>query len=471
MKLAPLAFAWLALTAPAALAQLTVGPAGSGAQFTQIADAIAAASPNATVEVAPGTYEPFVVDKPLTVLGAPTLYPVSIFSPQPPIVVQGTAAHGGAAILVESTAANTEVHLIGLFCRRGAAHPDGLVSIRNCAGAVRLTNVVALPDVVDGPALRVAGSDGVFCDGCCFGPNFGLFVNGGGVELPAPPTGHNTGAYITSSVFRATNSSFLGAGYPFSDCSDGEIGVLAYDSDIELHRCWARGGEATGSMFPEGCQGVPGVGIWANGGSLRLTGGPATWIFGVQSNLIEPGAGSGPIGGGVPTTAKSIRLNDFVQFRCAPDVRVRGGASGDVFVSQYPPAGPFGFLQLTGGSSTVTIDPAPYPVLFLEPPVVRPGDQARLVISGNPLALHAVYLSPFAGGGSSLPGVEGTVALLPQTTIPLGLFGADAAGYYFLNAPLPPDPLLAGLELHVQSAEISGAGIRLSNLATLVVTP
>ena len=79
--------------------------------------------------------------------------------------------------------------------------------------------------------------------------------------------------------------------------------------------------QLTGDVVWWGFTGPPGVGIWANGGSRRLTGGPATWIFGVQSNLIESGAGSGPIGGGIPTTAKSIRLNDFVQFRCAPDVR------------------------------------------------------------------------------------------------------------------------------------------------------
>ncbi len=68
---APAVAALVALLAtPHAAGQLTVGPAGSGAQFTEISAAVVAAQPGDVVLVAPGTYGAFLVDKAVTIVGA-----------------------------------------------------------------------------------------------------------------------------------------------------------------------------------------------------------------------------------------------------------------------------------------------------------------------------------------------------------------------------------------------------------------
>jgi hypothetical protein len=75
-----LALALLLVTPLAAQARLRVGPGG----YAQIRDAIAAAAPNDIVEVAPGNYFAFTLDKPLTITALP--------APQGQIVqVLGTA--------------------------------------------------------------------------------------------------------------------------------------------------------------------------------------------------------------------------------------------------------------------------------------------------------------------------------------------------------------------------------------------
>src|ERR1700733_791523 len=68
----PLAALTLFATAPASnAATLCVNPKGKGGCFSKIVDAVAAASPNDTIEVAKGTYkEDVVIDKSLSLVGA-----------------------------------------------------------------------------------------------------------------------------------------------------------------------------------------------------------------------------------------------------------------------------------------------------------------------------------------------------------------------------------------------------------------
>src|SRR6185436_16079297 len=66
---ASLLAALLALAPLAHAGILTVGPAGSGAQFTEIQAAVDAALDDDVILVRPGTYAAVVVDKPLRILG------------------------------------------------------------------------------------------------------------------------------------------------------------------------------------------------------------------------------------------------------------------------------------------------------------------------------------------------------------------------------------------------------------------
>jgi hypothetical protein len=58
----------LMVAAAAGAATLSVGPAGSGYPYTDIQEAIDAASPGDTIEVYPGTYRPVHISKPISVV-------------------------------------------------------------------------------------------------------------------------------------------------------------------------------------------------------------------------------------------------------------------------------------------------------------------------------------------------------------------------------------------------------------------
>lgn len=85
----------LALAPLSGAGTLTVGPAGSGAQFTQIQAAVDAALPDDVILVKPGTYARIDVNKPLRILGDGILVP----GPK-------TGADGGFGIQAEGSRVN-----------------------------------------------------------------------------------------------------------------------------------------------------------------------------------------------------------------------------------------------------------------------------------------------------------------------------------------------------------------------------
>src|SRR5688572_15701294 len=82
----------------------TVGPAGSGAQFTEIQLAIDAAQDDDVILVQDGTYQGFVVDKPLRILGNGN---ASITSLDP-------GGDGVEAVIAQDIAAGEELVLSGM---------------------------------------------------------------------------------------------------------------------------------------------------------------------------------------------------------------------------------------------------------------------------------------------------------------------------------------------------------------------
>src|SRR5262245_7990594 len=93
----------LALAPLSSAGILTVGPAGSGAQFTQIQAAINAALADDVILVQPGTYQRITVTKPLRILGT-----------APGVIIDGGV---GTAVIGRGIAAGTEFVLSGVDVR------------------------------------------------------------------------------------------------------------------------------------------------------------------------------------------------------------------------------------------------------------------------------------------------------------------------------------------------------------------
>src|SRR5262245_18773103 len=127
----------LVLTAVASVAAadiLTVGPAGSGAQFTQIQAAIDVAADDDVILVKAGVYDRIVVDKPLRILG------------------DGTGNALVASSLVRDIEVGEEVVLSGLQLLDTLLQSP--VAVRDCTGTVFLHDVF-VNGTSFGPGVRV----------------------------------------------------------------------------------------------------------------------------------------------------------------------------------------------------------------------------------------------------------------------------------------------------------------------------
>src|SRR5262245_53733599 len=87
----------------------TGGPAGSGAQFTQIQAAVLAAEEDDVLLVQPGTYARILVEKPLRILGVGPGVLIDGGADQPAVVVRGIAA-GRELVL-----AGVRVQMLAIF--------------------------------------------------------------------------------------------------------------------------------------------------------------------------------------------------------------------------------------------------------------------------------------------------------------------------------------------------------------------
>ncbi|MCY2958735.1 MAG: hypothetical protein NTY35_01115 [Planctomycetota bacterium] len=190
------ALALLAVTSPAFAGVRTVAP--SGADHVQISAAIAAARPGDVVLVRAGTYAPFAIDGfGLTVVA----------DTQANVVVQGP-------IVVQNVPAASTVALTGL--RIGAMNTTA-VTLRDCAGAVRLADLQAwvAPNAIAAalPTVRVERCADVALSRCT-------------LDSAASPAA----ATIAGSALRATEStlaihdSTLHGGFGLSGAASGQAG-------------------------------------------------------------------------------------------------------------------------------------------------------------------------------------------------------------------------------------------------------
>src|SRR5262249_20634010 len=119
---------------------LTVGPAGSGAQFTEIQAAVDAALANDVILVQPGNYQRVVVEKPVRILGDGTG------------VVRITGSP--TSVTVRNIAAGAELVLSGMELAPTGFSGSELLLVQSCPGTVLLQDLNVAGEDFDLPGAR-----------------------------------------------------------------------------------------------------------------------------------------------------------------------------------------------------------------------------------------------------------------------------------------------------------------------------
>lgn len=434
-------------------AQLTVGPAGSGAAYQEIQAAIDAASPGERIYFEYGEYDSIVISKPLTLIGVPSdagLWPI----------IRSDAQASQPAITVRDIGAGDEVRLSSAVARRtwGDVMPvDGIVNVRNCAGRIVFADfVIGRSDggatVTQGdavPAAQIEDCAAVFFDR----------VTIDGVCSRHRAWGDVTACSVVDSHVWAVASSFEGGMYKSffgSSLPDGSPGLRAVGSTIRLSRCAVMG---TRSTQWQGISGLTwfsskaGPGIELTTSTLHVDGGPGNSILGGQlASLGPPKPSDGVVMLGDSLTVYS---DDAL-------IQSSDGLTGDLGAAAITMSGP--------SNVAIPLDHA-VPTLVADAPRTTPGSTRVLELSGSPNALHHVFMSSSTVSPVPFPSVEGDVALDLTAIAVVASVPSGPSGIATLPVSVPPSPLLVGSVTYYQGIETGAGARRLSNLATLFVVP
>src|SRR5262245_37256200 len=261
-----LAATLLAAIAPLTTAGiLTVGPAGSGAQFTEIQAAVDAALDDDVILVRPGTYQAIVVSKPLRILGDGTGV----------VRIQGRAPQFGAWI--RDIAAGKELVLSGVE----VSNNTDLVLLQDCAGTVVFSDVRALgADFMGGGVSIVNCARAVLLDSQISGV---------------------TALWASSSEVWLANATLQGKAVG-GFLGDGSPGILLENSTLHAWRARILGGDA---IFLHPKSGSGGTGLRLVNSRANLFGGPGTEIRGGRGVFDPVIVFSNPGGVGLVLTQDS----------------------------------------------------------------------------------------------------------------------------------------------------------------------
>ena len=212
-RLVRVALALVAIGPLSAAGILTVGPPGSGAQFTQIQAAVNAALDDDVILVQPGTYQRIVVDKPLRILGV-----------APGVVID--AGFDNSAVIVRGIAAAKEFVLSGVSARslRFLARLPA-IQLENSPGTLALQDVVIRYDPRDSNATI-----GVQLENCARVLLLdSRILEAGIVEVQTGAlVARNSELWIANSEIRGTHDGFFAL--------SGSHGIEATDSTLRVWR-------------------------------------------------------------------------------------------------------------------------------------------------------------------------------------------------------------------------------------------
>jgi hypothetical protein len=392
-SLALLAFARLS-----AAGTLTVGPAGSGAQFTEIQAAIDAAVDDDVILVAPGTYQHITVSKPLRILGDGTG------------VVRIGATQFGARI--QGIGAGRELVLSGIE----VSLPDDsdAISLDACAGTVVLSDV----DVPGGDFHGV----GVHVQTCARAVLLDCQISG---ALDGALSALDSEVWVANSTLEGRANEFDSAG----------AGARLENSTLHAWNSAFVGGDAI--ILSPKFAGPGGVGILLLHSSADLFGGPGSEIRGGHGEFDSAINFSHRGGSGLFLFHSSARVQ--------ASIPISGGLDG--LGNTTSPA-------IDGdATSSPTFDGKIFPTLVASAQEVALGSAFSLTLNGNPGGYQVLFLSLRTGPTTTYPRVDGLGLLNRPTMVKVASEVLPPSGVYTLGLHVPNNVALLGSTMFFQAAE------------------
>lgn len=409
------------LAAPLAADVLTVGPAGSGAEFPEIQAAITAAQADDVLLVQPGTYAPIVVERPLRILGAGAGVRIRAPASQPTVTVRGIEA--GKELVLASLVVEPQEFF---------PHPPTL-RLEDCAGTVVLAQVSVRGDPFEGASVGLEVTD------CAR-----VFLLGAHIVHAGELDAQDGALVVRASELLLANCEVQGADDPFFALS-GAHGVQATDASVRVWRSVVAGGGAEGKNGIGG--GMGGAGIHATRTRVELYGGPGSELRGGNGEELVFGEGLGGAG---------LELRDGSSALLQASIPITGGMDG--FDLTQAPA------VRADGTSSSTLDALVFPTLATSAPRASLGSTFTVSLAGNPGAYQCLFLSLRTGPNRAIRRVAGVGFLDPAGLFQLTNSFLPPTGRLDVAIAVPASTALLGATLFLQSAERipSGSG-RLSS--------
>lgn len=455
--------ALLALASVASAGDLTVGPAGSGADFPEVQEAIDASSPGDRILVAAGTYAPFEVDRPLRILGEGRSA-VTIESPLP--------GGGWRAMRVTGVGAGQEAIVSGMtlraqtgddgFCNVFGAPIDG-ARVDGNAGRVVLHDLAIVPGPDFVPGIVQARPFRALLD-----IEQSQFVLLDEVRVSTPADGCPTGDAIRteSSAVWITGSEVIQHVVAEVEAVAGGIGLNAIDADVYLARSIIAGGD--GGTIIGSCIGGPTfIGTDGDPG-IRLSGTATLKAVGGGSSRVT--GGNGTFGSGGTTCngsgAPAVALSGTSIALLADSLPVAGGSwvpSFGTTVMTAPPTEQQGTAKLFASSAL-------YPTLSIDQRAVPIGSPVDFELTGEPFQLAFLFASLATDDPMALPGViDGAWALDFATQFKIKTALTDATGARTISVQVPADASLEGVVLFLQWIQTDAVIASISNPSGLAI--
>jgi hypothetical protein len=402
------------LLAEAAVAEtITVGPPGSGAQFTQVQPAVDAAQPHDTILVLPGSYPgPISVFVPLQIVGVgkPMLYATG-----PGLLalyIHGPFEAGHTAVLAGLRISGTSDPYWGSVEGLSISAPTVLMDCE-----VNQMQVGPTAVVMDGSSV------------------FELAANGSQL-------------WINDCEIRGWH---LMSGGPYSFDLAGTPAAVLKGCRASISQTSIVGGAGIVGMKPVGAA-TGGDGLQVDGGTVVLRGGPGMLLMGGDGAHKEScGPPCGPptdfTGGFALATANGASV--VIQ----EDVPLAGGLDG--LAGQHP---------ALSDPSAVTMSPKIYPSLAVAGGLLDPGSTTTLFLAAEP-GPALLGISPLGLAPGLLPDVDGALFVDLDTS---RIFALVLPASGVLELPLALPLALTGIQLVAQLGTW-GDDPTLSDPAILVV--
>jgi hypothetical protein len=431
-------------------ADFVVGPPGTGAPFSTIGAAVDAASPGDRVIVRPGVYsEHVVVSKPIELIGSGSSmtvirsFPVNAPLPVlfPPLGITGIGAGQRAVVRGFRLEIPSFVRIFQF--------PGAMAYAVDCAGRIELADLdIAAANL----PMAGSGSSGlVLLRDCQQVLMDGVRALGAAMPMSNVSPGYVdgfSGLYVERSRVWVSRCELTGSSAGTrANGQSGEpgSGLRAVSSEVQLARTRLVGAGGSAQTLP--LAESAGAGLDARGSSIAVHGGDGATIVGADARETLFLHFFLYCSGG-----QAIEVDATSTLALAPDVLLLPGAPSANLPGGQP-------IVAVPGASVSTL-PERAPSLAFLPQIGPLGSTSTVQYQGAPGSIHARFLSFASGNALVLPGIEGALLLDLLSFFYVETVTLDALGQATSLAPIPADPLLAGLGLVEQTLQWSPLALR-----------